>query len=264
MPTATRRLVSALPLFLLVAVTVAACSANGSSEGAPTTTSRDNRPSTTTTTQDRSTTTVEDPGSSTTLAQVTTTTTAATTSSSTSTTSTTSTTTTTRPVTTTTRPVTTTTGRGQVPATEQAYLDALEKAFSAEEGVPIDQAQSQCLAAGVVHIIGIDRLTAAGITPEELAKGNGSSFPPELGIDEAKANQMYDQFGACGIDLVAVFRTLIATGIDSLTAEQDACLDRLITDDVLRRSFLADALDQDGPVDPLDGIEECLGPNPGE
>lgn len=227
-PTRSRRLLAAGTLALLLTAATAACGGDGGDEGGTDTTTSTRVDETTTTasttTEDDVTTTTEDE------------------------------------VTTTTEDEVTSTTDGEPSGDPQDYVDALVATIDGAGEEFFEPGQVECLAESFVDVIGVDALEAAGISPDELAEGTASTFPPELGLDEAEANELYDQFGACEIDLVEQFSKIFAAGRD-LTAEEQACLEGVGTDENLRASFVADVLGEELEDDPLDAITTCVGPN---
>lgn len=226
-PTRSRRVVTGTALALLLAVGSVACGADGESDDATdesTTTTSGGDASTTTTTRDDVTTTTRDD------------------------------------VTTTTGDDVTTTTDGEPSGDAQDYVDALVATIEGNEGEEVfEPGQVECLVGNFVDVIGVEALQAAGVSPEEFAQGNGSDFPPELGVDEAKANELYDQFAACEVDLVEVFTKAFSSGGGEVTAEQQACIDDVFTEANLRASFVADYLGEDLADDPLDEAGDCVG-----
>lgn len=154
-------------------------------------------------------------------------------------------------------PSSTTEATGDEAGDRQAYLDAFTKGFQDEEEQVFDSGQVDCLAERYLDTIGLDNLVDAGVTPEEY--GDGNDFPEEVGLDEDKANELYDQFGACDIDLKEIFIDVFARfSPEPLTDEQRSCIDDALTEEKLRRSFVADLLDLDEDQDPLDGLDTCV------
>lgn len=233
-PTPPRRFLTGAALALLLTAGAAACGASGDSEGGtdPTTTTRADKTTTsasTTTTEEETTTTEDD-------------------------------TTTTEDETTTTGGGVTTTTDGEPSSDPQDYIDALVANFEGDAGEEVfEPGQVECLAERFVDVVGIDELQAAGVSPDEFAEGDGSEFPPELGVDEDKANELYDQFAACEIDLRELLTKLFTSEGNEITAEQQACLDKVFTDENLRASFVADFLGEDLENDPLDEAGTCIG-----
>lgn len=150
----------------------------------------------------------------------------------------------------------TTDGGGET-GDRQAYLDAFVENFD-PDGEVFELSQVECLAEGYLDVIGLENLVDAGVTPEDYAQG--SDFPDEVGLDEDKANAIYDQFDACDIDLKEVFLGAIEMfSEEPLTDEQQSCADDVLTDEKLRASFVADLLELEGESqDPLDELSECI------
>lgn len=227
MPTPTRLLTGAA-LALLLTAGAAGCGTSGGSDNA------DGKPTTTTTDQATSTS-----PKTTTDVEVTTTP---------------------EPDSTTTTEDTTTTEAGSEPSGDgQAYVDALVSTIEGSSSDVFEPGQVKCLAGNFVDIIGVDALKSAGISPKEFAEGDGIAFPSELGVDEAKANKMFDQFEGCGIDLPELYSKIFSTGGDGLTDEQQSCVDQVLTEDNLRKSLVASFLGKDPQDDPLKAAVDCIG-----
>lgn len=233
--TRSRRTVTGTVLALLLTVGTVACG-NGGSEDA-------NNDATTTTTAGNETTTTSEADEATTTSgdDVSTTTTG-------------------DDVTTTTEEDVTTTTDGEPSSDPQDYVDALVANIEGDTGAEsFGPGQVECVAGNFVDVIGIEALQAAGISPEEFAEGDGSDFPPEVGVDEAKANELFDQFDACEVDLIEVFSKIFAAEGEELTAEQQACLEDVFTEENLRASFVADYLGEELEDDPLEEAGTCVG-----
>lgn len=117
----------------------------------------------------------------------------------------------------------------------------------------------KCLAGNFVDIIGVDALKSAGISPKQFAEGDGTAFSSKLGVDETKANKLFDQFKGCGIDLVELYSKIFSTGGDGVTDEEQTCIDQVLTEDNLRKSLVASFLGKDLQDDPLKAAVDCIG-----
>lgn len=160
---------------------------------------------------------------------------------------------------TTTKPSTTTEpdGSGAGDADRQAYLDAFAKGFGDEDNAPFEADQLECLANNFLDAIGVDELKSAGVTPEEY--GGGGNFGGKLTLDEDTANDVFDQYEVCDVDLKSYLKTFAASfSGGKLTPEEEACIDKSLTDENLRTSLVADLMDEELENDPLDPIEECV------
>lgn len=136
----------------------------------------------------------------------------------------------------------------------QDYVDAIAGSLT-EEGFLTNE-QGECLGEGWIDTIGFDRIVDAGITPDQFAGGSGDQLE-DLDLGEPEANELYDQFGDCDIDLAQVFLDLFDAE-ESLDEEQRACVEESLTDDALRASFVADFTGEDDVEDPLSATAECV------
>jgi hypothetical protein len=133
----------------------------------------------------------------------------------------------------------------------QAYVDAMIESFddSDPDELQIDREQAQCLAPRWVEAIGPDRLAEAGIEPEDFSSDQDVDLST-TGMSEDDANEMYDAFAACGIEVKTLFVESMATDRD-LSEEDARCLQEAFPDDLLRRILVTtfvegeEALDQD-------------------
>jgi hypothetical protein len=140
---------------------------------------------------------------------------------------------------------------GEVSEGAQPYVDAMIESFddAPPDELQIDREQAQCLAPRWVEAIGVDRLKAAGIEPQDFSE-QGDVDLTKVGLSEDDGNAMYDAFGECDIDVETVF-------VESFSAERDVseedkdCLADAMSDDLLRRIMVTtfvegeDALNQD-------------------
>ncbi|CAN5418884.1 hypothetical protein BH10ACT1_BH10ACT1_10460 [soil metagenome] len=150
-----------------------------------------------------------------------------------------------------------TTSRASEPAQgADAYVAALEETLTAPalEGA-VDAEQARCVAEGFVEAIGGDELVESGISPEDFALKTTTGGNEGLQIDEATANDMFDVYGQCDIDLQGLFET--QSGAD-LSAEEQACIKDVLTDENLRTSFIIGVTGGDVDDDPTADLVKCF------
>jgi hypothetical protein len=136
-------------------------------------------------------------------------------------------------------------------ADAQAYVDAMIESFdnSDPDELQIDREQAQCLAPQWVETIGVDRLAAAGIEPQDFA-AEGEVDLTTVGLTEDDGNAMYDAFGECDIDVKMLFVESFSADRGVSEKDQD-CLADAMSDDLLRRIMVTtfvegeEALNQD-------------------
>lgn len=90
-------------------------------------------------------------------------------------------------------------------ATREDYVDALASSFGDEGTEILGAGGLGCLTSNFVNIVGVDELKAAGVSPQEFAT-NGDLR--SAGVDEAKANELFDQRGC-----VSRYRTSSAASL---------------------------------------------------
>lgn len=182
------------------------------------------------------------------------------------TTTSTPTTTTSTPTTITSTPTTTTTTTTDLSTTitppsepRGAYIDALTAELIDTDRPVLTEDQATCISGAYVDAIGLDRIQEAGITPKDFADAEGSGFGDRLVLTPDTANEVYDQFAGCGIDLAEVVKRMAGEG--GLTPTQSDCIDQIVTDENLRNAFVADFVGRSLPDDPLDQVEGCMAPD---
>lgn len=116
---------------------------------------------------------------------------------------------------------TTTEALPELTDTEQEFADALLAQLEAEAGI-FSGGDNECLAARWVAAVGGDRLTEAGILPEQFAL----SGPTSLELDDATAEEMVAAMETCGATMEKLYR---AFAMDEETKEVDedvlACME---------------------------------------
>ena len=124
---------------------------------------------------------------------------------------------------------------GSAPAEAQPYIDSLAAGFTTgeDEDLQLTQEQADCVAPRWVDTIGMERITDAGIAPEDIG-AEGNSELSELGLSEDEGNELYEAFGTCGVDLQQAFVDGIAASGD-LPEDVAACLDEHFDADTLQQ-----------------------------
>lgn len=136
-------------------------------------------------------------------------------------------------------------------ATETDYVDAFATNLSKTEGVFSDDGV-RCLAGRWVEAIGADALREAGVPPGDIAASRARL--DALDIDRPTAEAMADAFGSCGLALRDAYLRALQ---GDLSEQGKACMDDLLTEDAVRRSFVADLLGEELDPDPLTQVERC-------
>jgi hypothetical protein len=124
------------------------------------------------------------------------------------------------------------------------------------EDNPFTGDQLECLAAALVDAVGIEGLQDAA-SPDEIRQnpeGGLSDFG--ISIDEEQANQILDQGADCGVDFREVLRA--AMSASGVSDEDIACVDEAISEQALRRFFVASFTeDEDASSEASRQIEEA-------
>lgn len=135
---------------------------------------------------------------------------------------------------------------GSSSAEGKAYSDAIVAAFAEDgESNPIPEEEARCAADRIVEILGVERLSDAGVTPEEIADSESvRDVVPDL--SEEEASEIADTIFDC-IDVGAVFaqgmaEAAAADGI-TLAGDKIECLGRNFAENQqLREAFVQSIL----------------------
>jgi len=114
---------------------------------------------------------------------------------------------------------------------------------AASDDPSFSAAETKCIAAGAVDVIGVETLQKAGVTPEDMANDTASDLLPGFKPTQAQANSLVDMMFKC-VDFGAMFASAMgATGV-SVPADKLHCVgDNLESNQVFRASLIASMLD---------------------
>lgn len=122
----------------------------------------------------------------------------------------------------------------EVSAEAEPFVEAMKESMRGAEDdeLQLSDEQVDCLAPRVINAIGMDRIEASGVTPEELGSDSDIDFS-DMDITEDVGNAIYDSFGDCDVNLRDVMLESFAAG-GEMPAEATACIEDVLTDDNLR------------------------------
>lgn len=117
---------------------------------------------------------------------------------------------------------------------EAALVENLSSGSEDDGQLVIERSQAECMAPKWVDAITVDLLHENGVTVEALSDPgfSGSS----LGMERSQGEAMVDAFGACDVDIVALFSAAFAQG---LSAEQQTCVADNVDPDLVRELLAA-------------------------
>lgn len=121
------------------------------------------------------------------------------------------------------------------------YVDAMVSSLQEGESLDIPEEDARCVAEGMIDVIGIDQVKAAG-TPEEFSAGGGTMDMSTVDLDRSQGEEIYSKFGSCGIDLRDMMLEEMAQG-GEIPAEQQSCMEDAITDENLQNFFVGAMVD---------------------
>lgn len=123
-----------------------------------------------------------------------------------------------------------------------AYADGLAVGLTSgdeESGeLVLSSDQAECVAPEWIDIIGVDTLTGADVTPQDLEDPDYQFT--DLRLDADTGGDMIDAFGDCDVDIISEFYETLSADLDD---EQVDCLVEELGDDQARQ-FLIEALVQ--------------------
>lgn len=150
-------------------------------------------------------------------------------------------------------------GDVEVSGDGQAFVDAMVESMQSEEDFPLSEDQARCFAARTVNTIGVDRLNKAGVTPEQFGSSGDSSIDfSDLGLTEDDANEIFDNFGRCDIDLREMMLESMAADSE-VSAGQKACMETVLTDENLRKLMVTSFMKGDDGIENDPELEEVMG-----
>lgn len=134
-------------------------------------------------------------------------------------------------------------------SSRDAYVDAMTASLLADDtDMGLSRDQAECVGESWVDIFGADRLSAAGITPDDIRNDTDDAPMSDLGLSASEAEGLVDTFGSCGIDLTKAMVDSMAED-QTLTPEDRACLENAFNEDFLRRLFVVTLTEGDDAVE---------------
>jgi len=120
------------------------------------------------------------------------------------------------------------------------YVASLKKNLETAKGneLKLTAKQADCLAPKWIDTITPERLEKAGIEPADLATSDTDASITKLKLSDATAGSLIDAYGDCGVGLKKAFIDNVGSG-STMSADDKACLDEAITDDLLRDVLVA-------------------------
>ena len=132
-----------------------------------------------------------------------------------------------------------TSGSSGASGSEKDYIDALAASIQGDESFPVDSDQATCLATAMVKVIGVDTLTEAGLSPDDIASGD--DIGELTSLSEKQATAMADVIfdGTC-VDFGKLMTDQLAQGLGgSLTDTQVKCVgDAMFGNDLFREAVI--------------------------
>ena len=130
------------------------------------------------------------------------------------------------------------------------YVEALAAEMKGDPEFPMTDQQADCFANRAVGTIGVDRIRAAGVSPADFADpGSDTALDfSTMGMSEADANRLYEDFGACDINIREVLLDAMAETSSPAAA---ACFEGALTEDLVRTLLISSFL-HGGEMDPDD------------
>ena len=144
-------------------------------------------------------------------------------------------------------------GGGSSSGAGKEFSDAIAaKMRSGSSGEVFTKAQADCLAKGMVEVIGVDRLQSAGLTPSKITSSSDSFKAVGEKLSESEANDLVDVIagGKCFsfVDLVIKSAAKSSSGnpFAKLGETKTRCLfDKLLSGPAFRKAMVDSILGRD-------------------
>jgi len=135
------------------------------------------------------------------------------------------------------------------------YEEAMAASMAADEDLPFEQGDIDCLSGEFVEALGgAERLEEQGIQPEDLGGEEGlSELGLELGDEEAEG--IAAAFGDCDVSLAEL---VLAEAGDEVPAEVRSCVEENLDEEVLADFFARVLVDDSAGDEPPDELLEPL------
>lgn len=141
---------------------------------------------------------------------------------------------------------------------EEAYIDALTEASERDANaadLDLTAEEHRCRATAAVDVMGVEEFRDMG-TPDEITEDEDIEPFSDISPDLEQSRAFHDSATDCGID----FRQMWLEGLErsGATQEQVDCIDRTISDELLRDLLVAEfASDQDALEEANERAEEA-------
>lgn len=156
------------------------------------------------------------------------------------------------------RPTTTRADRsGSTDGDAGPYVQAMTDSMLDDDDVPITEEQARCFAGKSIDIIGVDRLKKKGIEPADLRDDSALDLS-DVGLSMDDGNEIYDAFEDCDIDLRGLMMESMSED-EEVSAEAQACLDQVLTDDNLRKLMVITIVKGDDATETDPDLKEVMG-----
>lgn len=146
-------------------------------------------------------------------------------------------------------------GGGEDAGKDDEYVQAMAASMREDGDLPFAEEDIDCLAGEFVGALGgAERLEEDGITPEDL---RGEEGLDELGLDlgQDEADGIAASFGNCEVSLAEL---VLAEAGQQVPAEQRACVEENLDEDVLAQFFASVLVDEETGDEPPDELLEPL------
>lgn len=150
--------------------------------------------------------------------------------------------------------------KSEITKKENDYVKSLATYLSNNAGKNFTKGQSEFLSKKVFDLVGIERFEKEGVTPESINKTGDIG---DIALDKKSANDLYDAYAECGIDMhkntkdqiVASFSRALGRDINK---EEMNRVDNVLTKEKTKAVFVSTIMDEDSDINLTEEVKKCF------
>lgn len=136
-------------------------------------------------------------------------------------------------------------GGGSASSEEQPYVDAAAASLAADEEMPLDEGETECVATLMVTTVGVDRFEEAGVEPADLEDPEFDISDAGVELTEEDADAIASGLGDC-VDITELFAQSMAAD-EELSDEDADCLRENLDEEQLTALLASELAGEEEP-----------------